>query len=225
MKKYLNIAIFLTLVGAVVLSPVARAEDGNRGPGGAGFRDERKALIQTFRDDREEFKATMKAEREAFVAKLKSDRETFLAELKAKKEEFKNKTLEAKNEWRGRALTMIGTSFEMAIRNLERIQTRVGEIIDGLDDEDTTDAEALLALSKEKLETAKDKLVDIKELLPESGEKITVEIFEQIKSLAREAKDLLKESRHTLVQAIKEVKGLGEENDEGDDTENDDDEE
>src|SRR3989338_1002632 len=130
MKKYLNIAIFLTLVGAVVLSPVARAEDGNRGPGGAGFRDERKALIQTFRDDREEFKATMKAEREAFVAKLKSDRETFLAELKAKKEEFKNKTLEAKNEWRGRALTMIGTSFEMAIRNLEMIQTRVGEIID-----------------------------------------------------------------------------------------------
>jgi hypothetical protein len=111
---------------------------------------------------------------------------------------------------------MLATRFEMAVNNLEKIQNRVAEAIEELNDDgkDTEAASEFLNLSKEKLGDAKDKVAEIKALVPASGEEMTPEIFEKIKLLAREAKDLLKESREDLRRAIHELKELrGEKND------------
>jgi hypothetical protein len=75
-------------------------------------------------------------------------------------------------------------------------------------DSDTKSAATdFLNTSKSELADAKVKIEKIKTLIPDSGDKITADTFEQIKTLARDAKDLLKESHNNLVQAIKEIKG------------------
>lgn len=215
MKKYLSIFTFLLLAIVVSASTVAYGENGeNRGPGSLNKGSGEGKSFMMPKGEREEFREKMKGEREAFLAKLKAEREAFTSELKAKKEEFKKKTKETKEEWRGKAMTMIGQRFEVAVRNLERIQTRVQEAINKLgDDTVADDAQALLDQSKKELEDAKKKIAEIKTLLPDSGEKITVEIFEKIKLLAREAKDLLKESHDSLKQAVKVLKGENEDDD------------
>ena len=198
MKKYV---IFSLLVGMVLSFSPARAEEND-----------------TFKSRREEFKEEMKTKREAFISGLKKDRDAFLAELKAKKEEWKNTNRERRAEFCGKAKQMIGKRFETVMMQLERFQTKVEEIIDKLeaDGKDTTLAEEALALSKSKLAEAKVKLAEIKELVPETCADVTPETFEKIKLGARGAKDLLKESRENLHQAIKEIKALREKSDDED---------
>lgn len=154
----------------------------------------------------------MEVRREVFRNALKTDREAFLEELKIKREEFRLANAQRREEFRQKAKRMIGERFNVAVRNLERMQTRIGNIIEKLntDGKNTDIATDYLNSSEEKLGNAKVKIAEIEALLPTDSGKITPEIFEQIKLLAREAKDLLKESHNDLVQAIKELKGLKE---------------
>ena len=119
---------------------------------------------------------------------------------------------------------MVAKRFEMVITQLEKFQTKVGEIIDKLEAEgkDTTLATEALDLSKQKLTDAKAKLLEVKNLIPDDGcANMTSEIFGQIKQGAREAKDLLKESREALHQAVKEIRSLkGEDTSKKDDNAN-----
>ncbi len=225
MKKYINIFSFLALVTLLSFAGVVSGEEETSGER-KNPNEERKVFIAQVKTEREEFRAEMETKRAAFMAKQKTDREAFLAELKTKREEWRAKASEAKEEWRGRALTMIGNRFEVAVRNLERIQARVGEVINTLPAGEDKDAAAdWLEASEDKLEEAQVKITEIKNALPDSGEKITVEVFEKIKLLAREAKDLLKESHHNLVEAIKAVKDAKGESDDSDENEDDEDEE
>ncbi len=220
MKKYLNILGFLIVAGVLVTS-VARAENGDRPEFFKDQKGERMEFKAQVFADKEE----MRTERQAFMAKLKTEREAFMTELKAKKEAWKLANKEEKEKFRGRAQAMIGQRFDMAIRNLERMGDRLDAIIAELkaDGEDTADAEEFMNSFEDKMDAAKDKLEDIKNLLPDSGEKITPEIFEQIKLLAREAKDLLKEAHGYLKDTIKEINGIrGDDN--GDDEDEDEDE-
>lgn len=236
MKKYHLIFSALAVAGLFVFVPAFAQDENGRGKDLSEERkafteqlkEERKAFIEetqgTAKLAREEFRAELEARREAFRAELETKREAFKAELEAKKEAFKAASAEEQSQWRGRAQLMVGNRFEMAIRNLERIQGRVAAIIEGMDEgEDTSAAEEALALSESKLAEAVEKIDAIKLIVDGVEDKITVEEFEDIKLLAREAKDLLKEARLALVQAIKEIKGLGEE--EGDEEEEDGDEE
>jgi hypothetical protein len=217
MKKS-NLALF-GLGIFMILAGMASAEGfgGNGKPGfGNPFKEERREFKTEMSQERKEFWEERKAARQEFMDKMKTEREAFMEELKNKKEDWKNSNPEDKAKFRGNAQKMIGQRFDMAIRNLERIQGRVAEVIADLDagGEDTTTAEEALEDSKEKLGDAKEKIEDIKDLIPDADEKVTPEVFEQIKLLAREAKDLLKESRENLVLAIQAVKELkGEDND------------
>lgn len=161
------------------------------------------------KEKRDIFRAEMKTKREDFVNKLKTERDAFKTELKTKREEFKKSTEEMKRNFCEKAKEMVAKRFEVAITMLEKIQTRVGEVLAKLkaDGKDTTSAEEALELSKSKLASAKIKLQEVKALVPEGGcANMTPEVFEKIKLGAREAKDLLKESRESLREAIKEIK-------------------
>ena len=113
---------------------------------------------------------------------------------------------------------MIGERFEVAVVNLERLQTRISDVIEKLtaEDKDTALATESLTLSKQKLAEAKVKIAEVKALIPDAGEQVTPEIFEKIKLGARDAKNLLKESHRALVDALKLVKSLNEENEDED---------
>ncbi len=225
MKKYSNLLVFalgIFLIGSAYVVQYVQAEDmGGRQEFNKEQKEDRMEFKGEMAEDRKEFLEKMGTERKVFMDKMKADRAEFMEELKAKKEAWKLANKEDKAKFRGNAQKMIGQRFDMAIRNLERIQDRVDEVIADLkaDGEDTDAAEDALALSEDKLDDAKEKIEDIKALIPDADEKVTPEVFEQIKLLAREAKDLLKESRENLVQAIKEVKilkGEDDSEDEGD---------
>jgi hypothetical protein len=212
MKKYSRLFMFLAVALLMLTtSPVMAEKD-------EAFKLQREAFNASIKSEREAFKAKMETERQAFLEKLKTERETFKTEIEKQKADFKLAKTEKKQEFLGKAQAMIAQRFEMAIQNLERIQAKVAEAIEKLetDGKDTSDATDALDLSKSKLADAKTKLAAIKALLPDSGEKITPEVFAEVKISAREAKDLLKESRSYLVTAIKEVGELrGEDDDEG----------
>jgi len=215
-----------------MLSPVAFAKDSDDdvSPLPPVYNKENKEAWkekrETLKKEREAWKEKVKTERKAFVDNLKVKRDAFKEELKAKKEEFKALNSEKKKEFWEKSKKMIGERFESAVTNLVKIQDRVGAIITKLDEagKDTTDAKAALSLSKQKLEEAKVKIAEIKSLLPATtGETITAEVFEKVKVLAREARDLLKESReyiHDAVEAIKMTKDEDESEDESDDDSN-----
>jgi hypothetical protein len=206
MKKYRIILAFFGLVALISFAQISKAED-QKGPW-SGNKEDKKAMLADFRQSREDFRMKLATDRDTFMAKLKMDRAAFLTELKTKKEEWKGKAKDTKEEWRGRAQEMIANRFDVAITNLERVQGRVGEIINGVTDAEVKSAATdFLNTSKSKLADAKVKIEKIKTLIPDSGEKITADTFEQIKTLARDAKDLLKESHQNLVLAIKEIKG------------------
>lgn len=184
---------------------------------------ERDALKAKFEAQRETFKTQIKTEKEAFVAKLKTEKEAFLAELKNKKEAWKTVTEEKKAEFCEKAKETFSNKFTEAISKLESFQTRVAEAIVSLkaDGKDTTAAEEALTLSKTKLADAKAKLAGIKDVVPETTcADMNADVFAQIKLQAREAKDLLKESKINLQTSIKELKtlrGLETEDKSGDD--------
>lgn len=197
MRKYI---IFVMLAGLVLSSPLARAED-----------SEDSASLKSRRAD---FKEETKTRRETFVSGLKENREAFMAELKTRKEAWKTTRSEMKLKFCEKVNEIITKRFSTVLTQLEKFQTRVADKIEELKDaeEDTTLATAALNLSKSKLADAKAKLLEIKGLVPDNCTKITPEIFAKIKLGAREAKDLLKESRESLHQAVEEIKNLKDDN-------------
>jgi len=213
------------ILAALVLSfAVAKAEENTgtnteRPPVREAIKEKRDEVKENIKGDREAFREKMKTEREAFEKRLKAERETFLAELKTKREEWRTVSKEKVKEFWNRAKDMVGRRFEMAITNLEKVQSRVGEMITKLKAEgkDTAAATEALDLSKSKLASAKAKLAEIKALLPaNTSDSITPETWEKIKLLAREAKDLLKEAKEALHDSIEAIKDL---KDDGDDDE------
>ncbi|OGI65307.1 hypothetical protein A3A95_03295 [Candidatus Nomurabacteria bacterium RIFCSPLOWO2_01_FULL_39_18] len=193
MKKYISLFVVLLVVFAV--AGVVRAEDtGRESPSRSGV----------------QWREEMKTRREVFLSSLKSSRETFLAELKSRKEEWKTTRAELKKMFCQKVEEIITRRFEVVIAQLERFQGKVGEIIDKLesDGKDTTLAEEALDLSRAKLADAKAKLAETKGLVPDDCSDMTPELFGKIKLGIREAKDLLKESREALHQAIQEIKNL-----------------
>lgn len=174
-------------------------------------KEEREAVREKLKSEHEVLREKIKTERDAFKEKLKTERDTFLAELKAKKEEWKNTREDKKLQFCEKAKEAFSGKFTQAIAKLGEFQTRVSGVITKLeaDGKDTTRAEEALALSKTKLAEAKTKLDAIKNVVPENScENMTPELFEQIKLQAREAKDLLKESKNYLHDSIKELKTL-----------------
>ena len=204
-----NLIFYFALLGLLV-SSVAFAE--LPFPAGAG-KEMRTEAREQMKTSREEWRQNLKTERQAFLDDLKQRREAFITELKAKKEEWKLANTERKAMFCGAAQRMIGQRFEVAVRNLERFQTRMEELITKLNGEgkDTDAAEESLGQSKDKLDEAKDKIADIRDLIPGDCQSVTPEVWEQIKLGAREAKDLLKESHRYLVDTIQELKSLREE--------------
>ena len=225
MKKYLSLFIIFAFMFSVSL---AKAEETPANTQSA-FNNTLKAKREVFRGElqakREAFKASVDANRQAFNQSLKAERKVFVGELKTLRDEFKATKLEKKEQFRGNAQKMVGKRFEVAVRNLERIQARVSILIEKLNTagKDTTDATEYLNLSTQKLDEAKLKVAEIEALIPASGEKVTPEIFEQIKLGARDAKDLFKESHNNLVQAIKLIKGQNAENEDNTDSDDADD--
>ena len=189
-------------------------------------KEEREAVREKIKAEREVLQDKIKTERDAFKEKLKTERDVFLAELKTKKEEWKNARSEKKLEFCEKAKEAFSGKFTEAVSKLGEFQTRVNGVVVKLKAEgkDTVAAEGALALSKTKLADAKTKLDAIKGVVPENScENMTPELFEQIKLQAREAKDLLKESKNYLHDSIKELKTLrGIDDDSNDENESED---
>src|SRR3989344_7379885 len=171
MKKYLKLFVVFAVIGLMLSTSVVQAEDSdssdvkNSGPGKV------RLFNGELKDNREAFREKIKTERKAFTDDLKAKRVAFMAEVKAKKDEWRAAKTDAKKRFCEAANNMVTRKFEMAISQLEKFQTRVGEIIAELeaDDKNTTLATESLNLSKQKLEEAKTKLADLKELIPEGG--------------------------------------------------------
>lgn len=225
MKKYIGLAIVAGLV--LSFSSVSAENDGSiKNTDKSSSKVDLKAKEESSKNKmevkadakadakldikREAFKEKVKADQENFKASFKSEGEKFSAEVKLRKEEFKKFNVEKRMEFWGKAKNMFSQRFEVAISNLEKAQARISTLIDTLnaDNKETVAAAEYLNSSKQKLSEAKVKLAEVKALLPATGEKVTPEIFEKIKLGAREAKNLLKESHHALVSAIREIKGL-----------------
>jgi Tfp pilus assembly protein PilN len=222
MKKFL---IFMFVFGLLLSSGMMYTESKASSMGiGEGSGDGKR---ETWRENKIR-------EISSFKDGLRKDRESFLRELKARKDSWKNLSSERKNEFCGKAKEMINRRFMGAISEIEKFQTRINEVITKLKAEgkDTTLAEESLKMSEQKLAEAKTKMEEIKKLVPESCRDMTPEVFEKIKIAARTARDLLKESKEHLRQAIKDIKDLrpnkenkeADKNDENGKNEEDDDE-
>jgi len=228
MKKYLISLAVLVVVSLALFASVVKAEE-NNDTNRPAFAEEMKVEREAFREEwvtkREELQEKIKTEREAFFNELKTAREAFKAEVKAKKEEFRSANAERKAGICRAAGNMVGQRFDVAVTNLEKFQARLEGVIEKLDadGEDTDLAVDALESSKDKLAEAKEKIDDIRDLIPENCENMTPEIFEQVKLLAREAKDLLKESKQDLHQVILAIKDIKNENDEEEDEDEDED--
>ena len=178
-----------------------------------GLQNDREKMREELKLKREAFREREKVARDAFRERLKTEREKFKEEVRLRKEEFKSANAETRGRFLENSKRMTDQRFEGAIANMEKLQTRVGEVIVKLNEQgqDTTIAQTALDMSKQKLDEAKAKIAEIKALLPATGETITTEVFEKVKLLAREAKDLLKESKEYLHESIKAIKDLREE--------------
>lgn len=217
----------LLMAGLMVYVPVTSAEDLEVGAEGSvrvenrmvkpammGLDADVKANMKV---NMEENRARMEAERkerqsarQAFVARMQTEREAFRAKVEIEKEAFRNATRERKEQFWSAASKVLGQRFVVAITKLEGVQVKLSAVITRMnnDGKDTTVAQANLDSSKQKIVAAKLKLETAKNLLPTDGSKVTAEVFAEIKLKAREAKDLLKESKDYLQSAIKEIRSL-----------------
>jgi hypothetical protein len=217
MKKYIGFMVLAGLLLSFSLTQIVSATESNeandnRPVFNKELKEKRMGFISKMQEKREAFKDRIQTERQAFIEKMKSERDAFMTELKAKKEEWKAANSEKKEDFKNKAQKMIGERFEAAVTNLERFQTKISDLIEKLEAEgkNTEEAQSGLDMSKQKLSDAKTKIAEVKALIPTDGSKVTPEVFEKIKLLAREAKELLKESReylHDSIEAIKELKG------------------
>ena len=66
-------------------------------------------------------------------------------------------------------------------------------------------------------------VLEIKNLIPTTCENVTADVFEKVKIGARDAKDLLKESREALHQSVKEIRALKDKDDDEDSNNDNDD--
>ncbi|MDP2788650.1 MAG: hypothetical protein Q8O46_01155 [bacterium] len=209
MKKYIGLFVVVTFMFSGV-STVSAEETGTN----TGVKPVRKDIVQKremeLKKEKDVWREKTSMERKTFMEDLSKRRETFKTEIKTRKEEFRKASPEKKKEFWEKSKRMIGERFEVAIRNMERMQGRVAELITKLSGEgkDTNAATESLNLSKTKLSDAKAKIAEIKALVPANGEQITPETFEQIKLKAREAKDLLKEAHNNLKEAVRALKAL-----------------
>ncbi len=224
MKKYLKLFVLFLVLGLMLSTSVVKAED--RGSTGAtdtstttsggltpsdvkikghyDIKEANKRQLQTTRTE-------IQGERKTFTDKLKTERDAFMAEVKTKRDEFKTADADRKAQFCQMAKDIFTRRFTFAISQLETYQGKVGDLITQLttDGKDTTLATESLNLSKQKLADAKTKLAEVKALVPAGGcADMTAEIFGNIKLGVREAKDLLKESKDALHQAIKEIRTL-----------------
>ena len=192
---------------------LARAENMIEGSGGVSNTTDTsdRSAVKTTYDVKQIIKReTFMADRKAFEDKLTSERDTFKTEVEKRRMEFRTASIAMKTGFWKTAGEIIRQRFVTAIANLERVQNRASDMIDQLntDGQDTTVATDDLNLSKQKLDEAKTKLAAAKALLPTDGNKVTADIFAQIKLDLRAAKDLLKESRNDLFDVIKEIRSL-----------------
>lgn len=194
MKKYMSLVLLFGLMLSFSPALAQGASDPERMP----------PIINP------DLKPQLTQERKDFVEKIKSERETFMQELKAKREAFRQASAEQKNQFCEKAKRAWGERFGMSISALEKIQDKVEDLIEKskVNNKDTTKAEEYLKISREKSDAAKKKLEDTKAGLPTDCSKLTPEDYEKIKLSTREARDLLKESRENLHQAIKELRTM-----------------
>ena len=160
---------------------------------------------------KETFRVAFEAKKKEIKAAIAAEREAFKTKLEAQKAEFKAKVEQKRGEFRGKAKEVLSERFNAAVKNLTNAQTRVAAIIEKANaaGKDTAQAEVYLSDSKTKLADAQAKLAELKALVPTTDEKVTVEVWEQIKDGANVVKGLIKESHASLVEAVKVLKGLG----------------
>jgi len=207
MKKYNNFLVLALLLLAFSASTLSAYE-------GEKIRVAKPMMKAELKQDRGALRSKMEQKRQEFRNTLKSDLGAFKEEVKVGKKEFKSAKPEKKAQFCKAAGNMVSQKFDSAVKNLESFQARLENVIKKLkaDGKDTTLAEESLALSKSKLAEAKNKLTNLRALVPASCENVTADTFEQVKLASREVKNLLKEVKSDLqqaVRALKELKGAG----------------
>jgi hypothetical protein len=210
MKKYISFMIMAGLVLSFSLAPAAQAQTDSGKielEGKAGARAE---LGGERQEARQEFRVKLQADRQDFMAQLQADRVSFMAEVKARREAWQNDNADRKAKFCEAAREAFINRFEAATSRLEMYQDKTADIIVEVkaSGKDTAEAQASLDLSLQKLADAKAKLASLKDQVPADCAKLTAEQFEALKVGARDAKDLLKESRQALHEAIQDLKSL-----------------
>jgi len=215
MKKNINFIVVIALVLSFSLVTLARAEDNNKnGQNKNSLMNSLELKKNTIKSDleakKETFKAKIEAERLAFNQTLKTEREAFKAEVGKLKEDWKSNNAEKKAKFCAGATEMTTKKFANVTSKLEEVGTKIEGEITALKEggKDTSNAESSLDFGKQKLAEAKTKLLEIKALVPADCANMTADTFEKIKLGARDAKNLLKESRESFRAAVKEIKIL-----------------
>lgn len=217
MKKYLSLFVISGLVLSFSLASFAQADDHGIGFEAktsfkAGINSDQSGFKDSIKSKEEAFKAKIEAERTAFEQSLKTEKETFKTEIQKLKEDWKNSNPKNKADFCEKATAITTVRFQEAISKLEAVQAKVSAEITVLHNagKDTTAATASLNLSTQKLADAKAKLATVKALIPANCSNMTSDLFAQIKQGARDAKDLLKESKqnlHLSIEAINLING------------------
>ncbi len=171
----------------------------------------------------ESYRVNMEKRREELKNKMEANRAVFMQEVAEKKEGFKSASPATKVGFCRAAENMLGQKFDSAIKTLENFQTRLSVVIEKLktDGKDAPLAEEALNLSKVNLAEAKEKLTELRTLVPESCEGVTADTFEKVKLLSREIKDQLKEVKTDLQETISAIKDLRTTSSETDDSDDD----
>lgn len=174
------------------------------------FKAEVSGTMKDFQARKEAFKKELQAKKQELRSDIESKRAEFKQKLETQKAEFKANMKDKQTEFRGKAKEILSSRFEAAVKTITNSQTRVSSVIEKLKAKglDTAQAEVYLSDSKQKLSDAKTKLAEIRALVPDTDEKVTVDVWEKIKQGSNDVKNLIKESHQSLVEAIKVLKGL-----------------
>ncbi|MCX6752912.1 MAG: hypothetical protein NTW62_01025 [Candidatus Nomurabacteria bacterium] len=156
--------------------------------------------------EKDALKAKIESDRTALKTEIKTRMDAFKTEVEAKKATFKATTLAQRSDFRKNAEEMKTQRFANAVSNLEAIQAKVSAKITELSATgiNTTDAQTFLDSSVKNLADAKAKIAEI--VVPADGSTITADQFAAIKLTARDARNLLEQSRQDLKSSIKSLR-------------------
>jgi hypothetical protein len=224
MKKYLGLFVVLALVfvwnvqslhaedgrdenevetkNSASLNDSEREQENDIGPDDvkSSLQEKRNFLKQEFETKKEEFKKQIESTREEAKNKFNALKEQIKSEKDAVKAKIKELRITGREQALGR--------FDDAVARIGELKNKVNTQISNFEAKgvDTTSAKSFVATADTKLTEAKNKVVEINNLLATSINELTLENKTKLRTLTQETQTLIVASHNALKDAIKSLR-------------------